>query len=108
MRDGLYKISFQTQMGTGSGVIVLNAGRVTGGDNAAYYVGTYFMTGDRFTVDVEVHHHTSAPGLRLLFAAESFRLKLEGDGVGDEAIMSGSSPDAPDVQFSAVLQRLAE
>ena len=109
MRDGLYKIGFQTQLGTGAGVLVLEAGRLRGGDSAAYYVGGYRLDGDHFIADVDVKRHTAgAVGARLLFGLEDVRIRLEGDSLGREAIMTGSSPDAPDVTFTAVLQRLSD
>ena len=108
MRDGLYKISFKTGLGTGSGVITLRSGRLTGGDGASYYVGSYGLDGDCFVAEVLVDRHTFTAGLRPVFGVEHVRIRLEGVGVGDEAVMRGSSPDAPEVNFEAVIQRLAD
>lgn len=106
MRDGLFKVSFQTERGVGAGVLVLDGGRLRGGDGATYFTGAYQIDGPRFTARVTVRRHSPGPGLRLLFGLETFTLDLAGDIVGDEALMRGTCEDAPEIRFSAVLHRL--
>ncbi len=65
MRNGLYKIEFTTPRGPGFGVVVLNNGKVQGGDTSMYYNGTYEMTGDQFKGSVAVRRHS--PGLPPVF-----------------------------------------
>jgi len=108
MRDGLYRVGFRTNLGTGSGIILLKEGRLVGGDSGSYYLGTYRVEGSHFTADVEINRHTSGPGVRPIFGIEHAKIRLEGDGAGDEAIMHGTSPDAPQIAFEAVLKRLAD
>ena len=107
MQDGLYKVGFNTRLGTGFGVVTLAKGQITGGDNSSWYVGSYRIENGRFHAEIQVDRHTMVPMSRSVFGIERARILLEGQTVGDEALMKGSSSDAPDVSFEAVLSRLA-
>ncbi|MGW8704600.1 hypothetical protein ACWGLL_00545 [Brevundimonas sp. NPDC055814] len=107
MDDGLYKIGFRTRLGPGYGVVVLQGGRIIGGDSSSFYVGSYVIHGARFKASLQLDRHTIIPVLRSVFGVERARIELEGDILGQDALMSGSSPDAPEVSFEAVMSRLA-
>lgn len=108
MRDGLYKAAFRTALGGGCGVVVLNEGRVRGGDGSRYYVGAYTAAGDRLAVDLRIERHTLESSERSVFGVDQARLRAEGQGLGDEALLTGVSPDASDVAFTVVLTRLSD
>lgn len=107
MDDGLYKIGFRTRLGSGYGVVVLQGGRIIGGDSSSFYVDSYVIHGARFKASLQLDRHTIIPVLRSAFGVERARIELEGDILGQDALMSGSSPDAPEVSFEAVMSRLA-
>ena len=107
MQDGLYRVGFKTRLGTGFGVVTLQAGRITGGDSTSWYVGSYQLENDLFYADIQVDRHTEIAMVRSVFGVERARIRLEGQSLGDEALMKGYSPDAPEVAFEAVLSRLA-
>jgi hypothetical protein len=44
--------------GEGTGVIELNDGKVTGGDTALAYTGSYVVDGDNFTAFIATERHT--------------------------------------------------
>lgn len=55
MYDGLWTVEFQSPIGYGIGVMVLNNGRLLGGDAGYYYSGKYELTGnDGFEGALEV------------------------------------------------------
>lgn len=107
MRNGLYKVDFQTPIGRGSGVIALQDGRVLGGDSSMYYVGTYTQEGNRFQAQVAIDGHTNVPGMASTLGITKGQLNLSGSLSGDTATLSGSSPQAPGIAFSAALSLLA-
>jgi len=107
MQDGLYRVGFKTRLGTGFGVVTLQAGRITGRDSTSWYVGSYQLENGLFYADIQVDRHTEIAMVRSVFGVERARIRLEGQSLGDEALMKGYSPDAPEVAFEAVLSRLA-
>lgn len=108
MRDGLYKVAFQTQLGSGAGVIHLIGGRVWGGDAGLYYVGTFTQDGDRFTATVRTDKHTADPTIQSVFGIDRANIMLSGNTSGDSGQLTGTAAEAPGVTFRATLTRLAD
>lgn len=106
MRDGLYKVAFQTPLGAGAGVVVLQDGKLRGGDSSMYYVGSYSETGSQFSAEVASSRHTQ--GLPSVFGKDNVRISLKGTSQSDSAQMTGTSPDAPGVRLQATLTRLGD
>jgi len=48
LRNGSYSAWYRTRLREGTGVVVLNDGKITGGDASLTYTGTYFQNGDQF------------------------------------------------------------
>jgi hypothetical protein len=107
MKDGLYKVQFHTQLGTGAGVVVLQGGKLRGGDSRNFYVGTYSENGSRVTAQVTTDTHTDMPGLRSVFGMDPVHLSLSGTVNSDSAEMTGTAAEAPGISFGAALTRIA-
>ena len=71
MREGLYRVQFHTQLGTGAGVVFLQAGKLRGGDSRNFYVRTYAQSGNHVTAEVTTDKHTEIPGLASVFGNRS-------------------------------------
>lgn len=106
LTDGLYKVSFQTPLGAGFGVLAIEGHALMGGDSSMYYVGTIAQNGDSFTADVMAREHSSVPGMGSVFGVPEAKIVLEGTSAGTKATARGSSPDAPGLTFMATLERL--
>src|SRR5262245_18670110 len=106
MLHGLYKVEFQTPMGAGAGVVMLENGKIQGGDSMMYYVGDYSEQGADFSATVEGRMHTNAPGLTSVFGVNHTHIKLTGKINGDSAVMQGRAAEAPNVPFQAKLTKL--
>ena len=108
MRDGFYAIRFETKLGQGSGVVVLQDGRFRGGDSRMAYSGRYSFSGEMFSADLVVQTHTQVPGMKSLFGLDTFPLALHGNFAGDVAQLLAVSPVAEHLELRATLHRLAE
>jgi hypothetical protein len=108
LRDGLYKVQFQTQIGSGAGVVHLLGGRMWGGDAGLFYTGTYRQSGDEFSGEVTTGRHTQTPGFASVFGRDNVHVKVRGRPNGDTVTLSGTSPEAPGVTFQAILTRIAD
>jgi hypothetical protein len=106
MKNGLYKAAFQTPLGIGYGVVVLNNGEVLGGDAGMYYSGRYTIAGDKFTAQISTERHTVISGVTSVFGRDNVSVQLAGDISGDSVKMSGTSPQAPGINFQATLTLL--
>ena len=108
LRPGLYKVEFTTQIGAGVGLVVLDNGRLRGGDVAIAYLGSYTEDGDNFTADVQTLRHASSSGAASVFGDDDLKVRLEGVSSGNVINLEGSSPSAPGIAFKAVLTHIGD
>ena len=106
LRNGSYSAWFKTPKAGGTGIVVLNDGKLTGGDTVLAYTGTYFQNGDIFSASVTTRRHT--PGQPSVFGIDEFDLTLTGKSTPTTASCSGTAKQAPELTFEAVLVRMAD
>ena len=87
--DGLYTLGIEMtgiKRGHATGVVVLQDGRIMGGDSFFYYTGSYSYARDKWRGEMVVHQHTEAPGLNLVFQGREVTCGFTGtyaDGAAD-------------------------
>ena len=87
--DGLYTIGIEmsgARHGHATGVVVLQDGRIMGGDSFFYYTGSYSCSRGKWRGEMIVHQHTEAPGLNLVFRGREVACGFTGtytDGFAD-------------------------
>jgi hypothetical protein len=109
MKNGLYKIEFQTPRGAGAGVVVLTDGIVRGGDSALYYVGNYQVADGKFTAAVSTGRHSGSPQtMPSVFGMDSISINASGTAGDDSARIVATSPNAPGVQLNGALTRIGD
>jgi len=107
MRDGLYRVHFETPSGKGAGVVYIQGGKLWGGDSGLYYVGNYIETGTQLTATVKTNRHSQFPGVISVFGRDQVTIKLVGTVKGDTVTCTGTAAEAPGVTFKAVLSRIS-
>jgi hypothetical protein len=107
MKDGLYKVQFETQLGSGAGVVVLLGGSLRGGDSRTYYAGKYAEQAGQLTAEVETGAHSNPPSMGSVFDVDRVHIVLRGNALGDSAQLVGTAAEAPGVQFRASLTRIS-
>ena len=108
LKEGLYCVQFQTPRGAGAGVVVLEGGRIRGGDARIFYTGTYSENGDQFTAQVRTDAHTNTPNAGSVFGPDKLNISLRGTSSGNAATLSGNAAEAPSVGFHATLRRIGD
>jgi hypothetical protein len=105
VKNGIYKIEFETILGAGTGAVELKDGHVFGSDTAILYVGEYELIGNTFQAEVRVRQHS--PGSSVL-GLPNATLRIVGffDPALDSFEFAGSSPDVPNVNIKIRLKRL--
>ena len=106
LQNGSYSAWFRTRQGEGTGVVVLNDGKVTGGDNVSAYTGSYVVDGDKFTASIAARRHTQ--GLPSVFGVDNVDLTLTGKSAPTTASCSGTAKQAPGLTFEATLIRISD
>ncbi|MDR9760561.1 GrlR family regulatory protein [Rhizobium redzepovicii] len=108
MRNGLYKVTFGTPLGSGYGVVYAQDGKIRGGDSLIYYTGTYSVNGADMSAEVDTDAHSNVPGMTSVLGPAKAKLLLQGRVNGDIVACQGTSPQAQNVTFKATLQRIAD
>ena len=87
--DGLYTLGIEmngAKRGRATGVVVLQGGRIMGGDSFFYYTGSYSFSRGKWRGEMIVNQHTEAPGLNLVFGGREVTCGFSGsysDGAAD-------------------------
>ena len=108
MRDGLYRVQIETQLAVGCGVVLLEGGKLRGGDSQFNYVGTYAEAGQQFTARVQADRCIRIPGDRSAFGVDCAHIALVGITKGDAAEMNGTATERPGISFRATLTRISD
>lgn len=108
MNEGLYSANFSTPMGSGTGVVMLQAGKLRGGDSMMSYVGTYSVSGSQFTAQFEVKVHSRPPGMSSVFGRDYLHVTASGTFQGNTAQMTATAKEVPGVTLRATLSRIAD
>ena len=105
MKNGLYGVEFQTQIGFGSGVLYLQDGKAYGGDGALYYFGSYSISGNNLKATINTDRQGS-PEIESVFGTDKVTINLDGTFSDGIANLAGTSPSAPNINFQAKLRLL--
>ena len=102
MREGLYRVSFETDRGAGFGVVYVKNGQLRGGDSGFYYVGTYEETNGHLTAQIVTQRH-GTEGPASVFGLERAHITFTGLVTGEIAKMTATAKEAPGVTLKASL-----
>lgn len=89
MVEGLWSVRFfADEQPHGAGVVILQAGRVFGGDSSFMYRGNYQMSSDLIHLYLDIDKHYFAEG-NSLDLPDSYQLELNGTPGGNTFTVEG-------------------
>lgn len=108
MIEALYGIEFISNGGNGGhGVVVLETGRILGGDSSFVFVGNYEVNNGKIIADVKCTNDRQT--LQSIFGdIHEFNLHLEGSTNHNEFVLQGHMVENPSMQIKVKLTRRAE
>ena len=108
MIEALYGIKFVSNTNDGGyGVVVLETGRILGGDSSFVFVGNYEVKNNIVYADVKCTNDRKL--LQSIFGdIDEFNLHLEGSPAHDEFILQGYMIENPSMKIDVKLTRRAE
>jgi hypothetical protein len=101
-KDGQHTVWFRTSRGQGTGIVYLADGKISGGDSFFNYSGSYQIDGDRFTAVLTTKRFADGP-TPTVFGLDEVEVKVTGTFKGTIACCTGSSDQAPGIDFEATL-----
>jgi len=106
--NGLYKIEIETAQGSARGIAVARNGRISGGDSAFAFAGSYRETGDDITAELSVLRHNDDAAYMQLFGTDEFTLPLKGRRQGEHFVLEADTAQAAGIAFKADLTAISE
>jgi hypothetical protein len=92
--DGLYSIAIEmsgVRRGHATGIVMLEGGRIMGGDSFFYYTGSYSFSRGKWRGEMIVLQHTEAPGLNLVFGGREVGCGFTGTYSAGAADIDGTA-----------------
>lgn len=109
MIEGLWSIEANTNLGElTTGVVVLYAGRVLGGDTRYFYVGTYSVDVTGVANARVTFTHYAGPPISIMGVVKQLTLNLSGTPSRDAFSLDGFIEALPSLTVSIRLTRRAE
>lgn len=108
MLEAMYGLEFESNLNDGGyGVVVLETGRIFGGDSSFVYIGSYKMEGELLIADVKCTNDREM--MESIFGnIRQFNLKLEGLPQQHEFILHGHMAENPSMKIAVKFTRRAE
>ena len=108
MLEAMYGLEFVSNSNDGGyGVVVLETGRVFGGDSSFVYIGSYKV--ENGVLKAEVKCTNDRELMRSIFGdIKEFNLRLEGKPHRDEFILQGHMIENPSMRIGVKFTRRAE
>ena len=101
--NGFYKARFSTPDGEKGGVITLMDGKLFGGNDEIMYLGSYTQNADSFSADLVTKRlWVQTSGL----FKDDVNIKMVGRTGFSSITCIGSSPQLPNVELKAILERV--
>jgi hypothetical protein len=94
VRDGLYSLAIEmngAKRGHATGIVMLEGGRIMGGDSFFYYTGSYSFSRGKWRGEIIVNQHTEAPGLNLVFGGREVGCGFTGTYSAGSADIDGTA-----------------
>ncbi len=106
--EAMWTAKFQSNKGAfGTGIVVLETGRVFGGDSQYYYVGDYSLDGRQISVNISVTHY--ANDIDSIFGRlREFTVILKGEMNEKKMDLRGQANQDGNLQIELTMGRVAE
>lgn len=106
MLDGFYAVLFGSPAGEGGGVILLEGGKIRGGDSTVYYHGTYRTEENELSADLQIDTHLNLPGHTTVFGIPKASLSVSGTASNGQIRGKATSPQAPGIEMTFTMRKL--
>lgn len=105
LKNGRYSSWFRTPLGEGSGVVTIADGKISGGDIALSYEGSYVDDGENLAATIRTWRHSEAAPA--VFGVDDLEITVSGKSPSGKIVSAaGFSRQVPDVPFEVTLVRM--
>ena len=106
MREGNYSVWFRTPSGTGTALVRVADGNISGGDAYIAYEGWSRLDGKMFEAVINTKRHTDGPPT--WFGIDEVVIRLSGKSIGRTAVGTGTVDQCPGLTLDVTLMRIED
>ena len=104
--EGLYKVEYEIDEGSGRSVLYAHGGRMLGGNTAFAHFGSYRNVGDEIVAEIRTRRHSKSPRYRSLVNSDEVTIRMRGRAQGQVYRFAGDVAEEPGRVFRAVMTQL--
>ena len=86
--EGLYKVEYDINDGSGRSVLYAHAGEMLGGNTAFAHFGSYQDVGGEIVARLRTRRHSASPHHRSLVSSDQVTISIRGKAAGPTSIAS--------------------
>ena len=102
--EQLWSLEYVSGLGTeGGGVVVLEKGKIIGGDNNYFYIGSYDLNNNQFNATIDIKHYAGSYN-PIFGKLDELIIKLQGDYDEEEMLLTGHVLEQPSTEVHVRLK----
>ena len=102
--EQLWSLEFVSGLSSeGGGIIVLEKGRIIGGNDNYFYIGSYDLSNNKFNATIDVKHYQGSYN-PIFGKSEELILKLAGDYDEEQMLLTGHILEDPSIEVHVRLK----
>ena len=106
--EGLYKVEYDINSGSGRSVLYVHGGRMLGGNTAFAHFGSYRDVGGEIVAEIRTRRHSKSPSHRSLVSSDQVTIRMRGRAEGPLHRFAGDVKEEPGSVFRAVMTQLGD
>ena len=106
--EGLYKVEYEIDEGSGRSVLYVHGGRMLGGNTAFAHFGSYRDEDGEIVAEIRTRRHSKSPRYRSLVSSDEVTIRMRGRPVDQLYRFVGDVKEEPGKVFRAVMTPLGD
>lgn len=106
--DGLYKVEYRINDGSGRSVLYAHGGTMLGGNTAFAHFGSYRDLDGEIVAEINTRRHSPSPEFRALLQSDQVTIRMRGRPDGAAYRFAGQVAQEPDAVFRALMTPLGD
>lgn len=106
--DGLYKVEYKINDGSGRSVMYAHDGVMLGGNTAFAHLGRFHIAGGEVIAEILTERHSPSTVFRSLIGRDDVMIRMRGTPEGEAVRFVGEIEDEPDATFRCLMTPLRD
>jgi hypothetical protein len=106
--EAFWSVTFTTALGRGAGIVIMEQGKLRGGDHRCYYLGTYGVSGRDFSAQLQIVKYDSDSSPHLFGLMDVFEIAITGELTGGLIQATGVDTGNPSRRVGIICKHIVD